>query len=802
MNEETSLNIIEQLAEQFTARRRNGEFLSIEEYVEHFPEHRAELKDFLEALELVNCAKPMPVDREFPRCIGPYEVRRELGRGGMGVVYLAFDPRLERQVALKLLNRDRIDDGSWLRRFYREAKLASALNHPSILTIFEVGQENGVPYIASEYVKGTTLLMHLNMENPSVATSIDFAIQLIGALAAAHAEHIIHRDIKPENIMVRSDGLLKILDFGLARHSMQAPGFILGDAPAISQAGGLIGTIDYMSPEQARGQEVDTSTDIFSFGIVLYLMLAGEHPFAARTRSDTIAAILDRAPKPLTEFDRSIPPQLKQLVSECLNKNPELRPEAQQVLRRLRDIHDSLPSQTDTKGSAADPGELTDKPAVKSKSTMAPSATLHQSLSEIRYARSDDVNIAWQTIGDGPGDLVFVMGWVSHLEWFWREPSFAKFLQRLARFSRVILFDKRGTGLSDKVPVRDLPTLERRMDDVRAVMDAAGSTRAVLCGVSEGGPMCALFAASYPQKVAALVMIGSYARRLKTEDYPWGPTEAQRNAFLEEIERSWGGPVGIEDRAPSKAGDPDFRAWWSSYLRMGASPGAAVALTQMNSQIDVRPVLSSIQVPTLVIHRTDDQCLRVEEGRYLASRIPGAKFVELPGADHLPFVGDSASIADAIEHFLTGCNYAPALDRVLATVVCILFGGDPPHSEHYVEQVQRTIELFRGQHLVISETEILVTFDGPERAIRAAAALVDLAGRFQLDVRCGAHTGACDVGNHTLSGPAPDTARHTADMSPLGAILITDSVHSLISGSDLLFIETRSDTDRFHELVR
>ena len=208
---------------------------------------------------------------------------------------------------------------------------------------------------------------------------------------------------------------------------------------------------------------------------------------------------------------------------------------------------------------------------------------------ETHYARSGDVNIAYQVVGDGPLDLVFVMGWVSHLEYFWKEPSFARFLRRLASFSRLILFDKRGTGLSDRVTA--LPTLEERMDDVRAVMEAVGSERAALLGISEGGPMCSLFAATYPEKTSALVMIGTYAKRIWAPDYPWAPTLETRGLFFDEIRDHWGGPVGLEVRAPSVAADPAFRAWWSTYLRMGASPGAALRLTQMNSEIDVCRVL-------------------------------------------------------------------------------------------------------------------------------------------------------------------------------------------------------------------
>lgn len=277
----------------------------------------------------------------------------------------------------------------------------------------------------------------------------------------------------------------------------------------------------------------------------------------------------------------------------------------------------------------------------------------------VSYARSGSVNIAYQVVGSGPIDLVFVMGWVSHLEYFWNEPSFAAFLTRLASMSRLILFDKRGTGLSDAVPISELPTLEQRMFDVQAVMEAAGSRRAVLMGVSEGGPLCALFAATHPDMTAALVMIGSYARRLWAPDYPWGPTLDERDRFCQTIIEQWGGPVGIDERAPSRALDPEFRQWWSAYLRMGASPGAAVALTRMNAEVDIRAVLPKVRVPTLVIHRTGDQCLKVEEGRYLAEHIAGATMVELPGNDHLPFVGDQVGMLSAIDQFLAKVPRVP-----------------------------------------------------------------------------------------------------------------------------------------------
>ena len=242
---------------------------------------------------------------------------------------------------------------------------------------------------------------------------------------------------------------------------------------------------------------------------------------------------------------------------------------------------------------------------------------------ETKYANSDGVRIAYQVVGDGPIDLIFAMGWVSNIEWAWQEPSFARFLRRLSSFSRLIPFDKRGTGLSDRIAT--VPTFEERMDDVRAVMDAVGSEQAALMGVSEGGALCTLFAATYPERTNALVTVGSFARRSWARDYPYGLTLEEGRSFLDQIERGWGGPVGLTRRAPSVATDDRFRQWWASYLRMSASPGAAVALTRMNLEIDIRHVLPAVRVPTLIIHRLDDLAIPVESGRFMAERIPGAR---------------------------------------------------------------------------------------------------------------------------------------------------------------------------------
>ena len=409
----------------------------------------------------------------------------------------------------------------------------------------------------------------------------------------------------------------------------------------------------------------------------------------------------------------------------------------------------------------------------------------------VRYARSGRVNIAYQVVGDGPVDVVFVMGWVSHLEYFWNEPSFARFLARLASNARLILFDKRGTGLSDPVPIDQLPTLEQRLDDVRAVMQAAGSERAVLIGVSEGGPLCSVFAATYPDRTQALVMIGSYARRLQDDDYPWGPSRAEHERFCQTIVDEWGGPVGLEERAPSKVHDPAFREWWASYLRMGASPGAAVALTRMNAEIDIRGVLSSVRVPTLVLHRSGDRCLKVEEGRYLASRIPGATFVELAGDDHLPFIGDQDGVIREIDQFITRTQLhthaQTASERVLASVLTVTWAD---HLQARIDTTlrpifDREVASARGHRLGRSSDRLVASFDGPGRAVRCGTTLIHAAVQSGVAARGGLH-----IGERMLTDVSDPVAQFSADMADAavpGQLYVSRTVADLLPGSGLRF---------------
>jgi len=418
---------------------------------------------------------------------------------------------------------------------------------------------------------------------------------------------------------------------------------------------------------------------------------------------------------------------------------------------------------------------------------------------QTRYAQSGDVSIAYQVIGEGPVDLVFVMGWVSNIDEFWTEPSWAAFLQRLARFSRLIVFDKRGTGLSDRVDEKNLPTLEERMDDVRAVMDAAGSQRAILFGISEGGPMCALFAATYPERTAGLLMFGGYPCAFRTPDYPWGRTQQEIEAWLEVLRTKWGGPVGIETRMASRANDERYREWWTHYLVRSTSPKAVVALTRMNMAIDMRHVLPAIRVPTLIMHRTGDLALPVEGARYMAERIPGAKLIEFPGADHLPWTQDPEAVLAEIEAFVTGTRPVEEADRVLATVMFADIVDSTQRAaaigdrawtqelQHFYGLARRQLERFRGREIDTAGDGYFATFDGPARAVRCAQTLAKEVAQLGLTIRAGLHTGEVEVIGPKVGGIAVHIGARIAGHAGPGEVVVSNTVKDLVAGSGLQF---------------
>lgn len=424
----------------------------------------------------------------------------------------------------------------------------------------------------------------------------------------------------------------------------------------------------------------------------------------------------------------------------------------------------------------------------------SPSASSAISAPETRYALSGDVAIAYQVFGTGPIDLVVTPGLVSHRELDWEHPAFARFLSRLATFARVVIFDKRGTGMSDRVAAG---TLEERMDDIRAVMDAAGMRRATLFGISEGGPMSILFAATYPERTRALVLYGAYARDWHPVQHPLGTPMPPMQEVIDRIRRDWGvpGPGFLRRYAPSLAGDPDEQEWWARYQRISASPGAAIALVAMNRDIDIRHVLPAIRVPTLVLHRRGDQAVDVEHGRYLAEQIPGARYVELDGIDHLPMFGDLASIADEVESFATDSRAAVDLESVLATVMSTTVTGCTPEGDagsgprltSYLESVRRELVRYRGNVVEDDGDTILARFDGPTRAVRCAASIRNIARTMGLESRTGLHTGELELHEDGVSGSAIGLSVRIATLAQPGEILVSNTVTDLVPGSGFEF---------------
>lgn len=411
-----------------------------------------------------------------------------------------------------------------------------------------------------------------------------------------------------------------------------------------------------------------------------------------------------------------------------------------------------------------------------------------------QYAKSGDAHIAYSVTGDGPIDLLYVPQFVSHLELNWEDAAMARFLRRLASFSRLIVFDKRGTGMSDRVPPDALPSLETRMDDVRAVLDAVGTEQAALLGVSEGGAMCALYAATYPDRTRAVVMVNSHAAAHSTD--------AQTDAACAWIEQHWGDVEATVALAPpSIASDPHLQWFVGHYSRMAASPGAAVALMRMNHNIDVRDILPAVRVPALVMHRTNDYLFPVTFSRDFAAAIPGARLVELPGVDHLPWLGDQDAILDEIEEFLTGERPHHEPDRVLATVMytdivssteqVASLGDRKWHDtlDAHNSIARREIGRFSGREIKMTGDGFLATFDGPARAIRCARAIQDAVHPLGVEVRAGLHTGEIEIMGDDIAGIAVHTGARVAALAGGGEVLVSSTVKDLVAGSGIEFAD-------------
>ena len=418
----------------------------------------------------------------------------------------------------------------------------------------------------------------------------------------------------------------------------------------------------------------------------------------------------------------------------------------------------------------------------------ASAAITADAASPIRYTRSDALNIAYQVTGAGDVDLVLVAGFVSHLMLDWTEKRHAHFLHRLGTFSRLIRFDKRGTGMSDRPG--SLPDLETRMGDVAAVMEAARSERAVLFGYSEGGPMSILYAASFPERVHALVIYSSYARRLWAPDYPWGFRPEERARYAVQLEQGWAWEADMRRMCPNA--DEELARWWGERCRAATSPGAARALVEMASLVDVRGVLGAVRAPTLVLHRRDDMDAHIEEGRYLAERIPGARFVELEGADH--FVGvDPDQILDPVEQFVRGLGSSTPAETSLTTLLAVHL--DQPIDAAWMRGIVRDmLEAHRGVPAVAEQASVLATFDGPGRAVRCGLALAEHASAAGMRLSIGLHTAEIARRGAHVSGDGVSVAQAVADRAPPGEVWVTSTLRDLTAGSGISF-EPRAELD-------
>ncbi|MEO9802813.1 MAG: alpha/beta fold hydrolase [Reichenbachiella sp.] len=405
-----------------------------------------------------------------------------------------------------------------------------------------------------------------------------------------------------------------------------------------------------------------------------------------------------------------------------------------------------------------------------------------------QYTKSGRINIAYQVFGSGPVDLVYIPGWVSNIDWMWACPELVDFLQELGKISRVILFDKRGTGLSDRVV--ELSTLEERMDDIRAVMDAVGSEKAILFGHSEGGSVSALFAATYPNRTISLITFGVFAKRRYAPDYPWAPTDEERQAVYDMIENSWGsGEMGLESLAPSKANDKIFMDWLANYFRSGASPSAAMVLTKMNTQVDIIDILSSIKVPTLLMQRTHDVDVKIEEGHFIAERIKGAKFVEFHGNDHLFWVGNTEEVLEEMKAFILDGKPAKVYEERLYTIVAArILPSGTDHMDPR-ELISQFVTQYRGKIVQYDNESFIATFEGPSKAVHCSIDLMDAIRSLNIQLAIGVHIreGAIDKA-HFISGETQVFTDSMLQISTPNQVLITQTVKHLLLGTGLTFV--------------
>ena len=587
-----------------------------------------------------------------PAALGHYRIVRSIGAGGMGEVFMADDAKLGRRVALKLLPRALASDPERRGRFEREARAVAALNHPNIITIYSVEEEDSVVFLTMELVEGRTLAELLPRQGMPIEQLLQVAVQLADALGAAHQRGITHRDLKPANVMVNDEGRVKVLDFGLAK--LREPASADGLTTALTRdrltgEGRILGTLAYMSPEQASGAEVGPGSDIFSFGVLAYEMLTGQLPFKGEGPTAVIAAILSGRHTPLSEMRREVPAGLAAIVERCLDKEPGVRFQSgKDLARALRAFLAGTEIPT-----AVETATWSDSPRIA-----APAARQQ----EIRFCTtSDGLSLAYSAVGTGPL-IVRVLGHFTHLEMEWEWPDLRRFWEHLAERHTVVRYDGRGMGLSDPYP-QDF-TEETRQLDLEAVLTAVGAEKAVLLGISEGGWTAATYALQHRERISHLVLYGAYCRGAQARP---GYDPEEDRALVTLIRKGWGRDTPrfrqvFTSQFFRSDADPGLIAHFNELQRVSADPETAARYYESSHKRgDGRDLYRQLRVPTLVIHCQDDIAVSADEGRLLASIIPGAQLVLLPSGTHY-FPTDTEVVtkaAGAIARFLRGSEGQP-----------------------------------------------------------------------------------------------------------------------------------------------
>ena len=554
--------------------------------------------------------------------LGPYVIVTQLGRGGMGVVYEARDPRLKRTVAIKLLPPDLTKDETAKQRFLQEAQAASALDHPNICTIHEINEtDDGQLYLVMAHYEGETLKERIERGPLELDDAVDIATQVGQGLAEAHGAGIVHRDIKPANLLVTKNRVVKILDFGLAK---------LAGSEGVTQPGTILGTVTYMSPEQVQGSTVDHRTDIWSLGVVCYELLAGRPPFVGESIVPLLRDIADREPPPLSSLRPDVPSELADVVGTAMEKAPESRYSAQGLTDALRAV---IPR--DSRGTTP----------------VVPPVTAEQ---EVHFCQTPDgISLAYACIGQGP-PLVRALGWFSHLEREWQWPAGRRFWERLAKQHLLVRYDGRGMGLSERRV--EAFTLDSRVEDLETVVDACGLDRFALLGTSEGGAAAIAYAARHPERVSHLILCGAWGRLARTDR---GREQLRATETL--IRSGWGRDTPVFRQLFTNmflgSASAEEVEYFNEMQRASASADTAARCLSSFLEIDVEDVAPTVQAPTLVIHRRDDQAVPFERGRKLASLIPGARLLPQDGSRHWLLMfedGGTEQYVGAIERFVIG----------------------------------------------------------------------------------------------------------------------------------------------------